>query len=72
LLEGLLIAGHTDADPDLCEVTRALVVVRALTGQIAQNSKFPDLDAPAVRRVLDEAERRYEADRDRILPVSVI
>jgi len=70
--EGLLVAGHTDVDPDLCEVTRALVAVRALTGRIAPSSKFPDADAASVRHALDEAERRYDADRDRILPVSVI
>jgi hypothetical protein len=72
LLEELLVAGHTDADPDLCEVTRALVAVRALTGRIAPSSKFPDSDAPAVQRLLDDVARRYDDERDRVVPVSVI
>jgi hypothetical protein len=55
-----------------CEVTRALVAVRNLTGRVAPSSKFGDAATPAVRRALDEAERRFEAERDRIMPVSVI
>lgn len=72
LFEGLLVAGHTDPDVDRCEVTRALVAVRKLTGRVAPSTKFGDADAPTVRRRLDDAERRFEADRDRILPVTVI
>lgn len=72
LFESLLIAGHTDADADRCEVTRALVAVRKLTGRVAPNSKFGDADTPAVRRALDEAERQFDAERDRIVPVTVI
>ena len=72
LFEGLLIAGHTEADVDRCEVTRALVAVRNLTGRVAPSAKFGDADTPAVRRALDEAERLFEAERDRILPVTVI
>jgi len=72
LFEGLLVAGHTDADVDRCEVTRALVAVRQLTGRVAPSSKFGDADTPAVRRALDEAERRFDAERDRIVPVTVI
>jgi hypothetical protein len=72
LFEGLLVAGHTDADVDRCEVTRALVAVRQLTGRLAPSSKFGDADTPAVRRALDEAERRFDAGRDRIVPVTVI
>ena len=72
LFEWLLIAGHTDADVDRCEVTRALVAVRILTGRVAPSSKFGDADAPDVSRVLDDAERRFDAARDRIAPVTVI
>ncbi len=72
LFEELLVAGHTDPDLDRCEVTRALVAVRRLTGRVASSSKFPDPDAPEVRRTLDEAERRFEAERDRLKPVTVI
>src|SRR3989449_593962 len=66
LLEQLLITGHTDADVDRCEVTRALVAVRKLTGRVAPSSKFADVDGPALRHALDDAERRFEAERDRI------
>lgn len=72
LFEELLVAGHTDPDPDHCEVTRALVAVRKLTGRLAPSAKFADLDQPAVSRVLDDAERRFEAARDRLDPVTVI
>ncbi|OLD42282.1 MAG: hypothetical protein AUI55_07505 [Gemmatimonadetes bacterium 13_1_40CM_2_70_7] len=72
LLEELLVAGHTDPDPDRCEVTRALVAVRKLTGRVAPSAKFPDPADSAVARSLDEAERRFEAERDQLLPVTVI
>ncbi len=72
LFEQLLITGHTDADVDRCEVTRALVAVRKLTGRVAPSSKFADADGPALRHALDDAERRFEAERDTIVPVVVI
>ena len=72
LFEQLLVTGHTDPDVDRCEVTRALVVVRRATGRVAPSSKFPDGDDTAVWRTLDDAERRFEATRDRIVPVVVI
>jgi hypothetical protein len=72
LFEELLISGHTDPDPDRCEVTRALVAVRRLTGRLPASVKFADGDEAAVSRVLDAAERRFEASRDRIVPVVVI
>ncbi|HET7295988.1 MAG TPA: hypothetical protein VFI66_02535, partial [Gemmatimonadales bacterium] len=72
LFEELLVTGHTDPDVDRCEVTRALVAVRRLTGRIAPSSKFPDSDDAAVRRALDDAEQRFEAHRDHIVPVVVI
>ncbi len=70
--EGLLVAGHTDADVDRCEVTRALVAVRKLTGRVAPSTKFGEVDGPAVRHALDDAERLFDAARDRIVPVVVI
>jgi hypothetical protein len=72
LFEDLLVSGHTDPDPDRCEVTRALVAVRRLTGRVASSVKFADGDAAAVRRALDAAEQRFEATRDHIVPVVVI
>src|SRR5256886_827550 len=72
LFEELLVTGHTDPDVDRCEVTRALVAVRRVTGRVAPSSKFVDDDEAAVWRTLDEAERRFEATRDRIVPVVVI
>jgi hypothetical protein len=72
LFEELLVTGHTDPDVDRCEVTRALVAVRRLTGRVARSSKFADGDDPAVLRTLDDAERHFEATRDRIDQVVVI
>ena len=72
LFQELLIAGHTDPDLDRCEVTRALVAVRKLTGRLAPSAKFRDPDDPEVTRLVDEAERRFEAARDRLEPVTVI
>jgi len=72
LFEELLVTGHTDSDVDRCEVTRALVAVRRLTGRVAPSSKFADGDDPAVLRMLDDAERHFEEQRDRIVPVVVI
>jgi hypothetical protein len=72
LFEELLVTGHTDPDMDRCEVTRALVAVRRLTGRVAQSSKFGDGADPAVLRTLDDAARHFEATRDQIVPVVVI
>jgi hypothetical protein len=72
LYEELLVAGHTDPDLDRCEVTRALVGVRKLTGRVAPSTKFPDPAEPGVQRALDEAERLFNEERDRLVPVVVI
>jgi len=72
LFEELLVTGHTDPDVDRCEVTRALVAVRKLTGRVAPSTKFGDSNAPEVQRALDDAERRFDAARDQIEPVTVI
>lgn len=68
----LLTAGYTDPDPEHCEVTRALVVVRRLTGKLEPNSKFPDADAPGVREALAQAENLFERRRTTLRPVMVI
>jgi hypothetical protein len=72
LFQELLVTGHTDPDVDRCEVTRALVAVRRLTGRVAPSSKFGEGDEASLQRTLDDAERRFEATRDRIVPVVVI
>ena len=72
LYEELLVTGHTDPDLTRCEVTRALVGIRKLTGRLEPSTKFPDPSQPAVQRTLDEAERLFEEERDRLVPVVVI
>lgn len=72
LFEELLVTGHTDPDPERCEVTRALVAVRKLTGCVPPSAKFPDTEDPGVHRRLDDAERRFLDQRDRLTPVVVI
>lgn len=72
LYHDLVVAGHTAADPDRCEVTRALVGLRRLTGRIADSTKFADPTEPAVRDALDAAERRFEDERETIHQVTVI
>jgi hypothetical protein len=72
LYEELLVAGHTDRDLGRCEVTRALVGVRKLTGRVAASSKFPDPEQPHVIRALDEAQRIFEEEKDQLQPVVVI
>jgi hypothetical protein len=72
LFEELLVTGHTDPDIGRCEVTRALLAVRKLTGRVASNSKFSDAGEAVVQQALDDAERRFEEERDGIAPVTVI
>jgi hypothetical protein len=72
LYEELLVAGHTDRDLGRCEVTRALVGVRKLTGRVAASSKFPNPEEPHVIRALDEAQRICEEEKDQLQPVVVI
>ena len=70
--EELAITGHTDADPDRCEVTRALVGIRKLTGRLAASAKYGDTARPEVRDALDAAQRRFDAERDGLESVRVI
>ncbi len=71
-LRDLLVAGHTFADPEQCEVTRSLVLVRRLTGRIEPNIKFADSRDPQVGTVLDHAESLFDSRRDVLVPVVVI
>src|SRR5437773_4501216 len=66
LYKELLIAGHTDPDAGRCEVTRALVGVRKLTGRVAAGSKFPDPAEPTVLRAFGGAQSTCEEDMDRL------
>lgn len=68
----LLVAGHTDAEPVLCEVTRAAVMVRRFTGLVEPNAKWPIVGDAAVWNALDEAEAMYEAERAALTPVVMI
>jgi len=72
LYEELLVAGHTDPHFDRCEVTRALVGVRAAHGTRGAERQVPDPAEPHVIRALDEAARLFEEERDRLVPVVVI
>ena len=72
LFRELLTAGHTAPDPEHCEVTRALVMVRRFTGRTAPNSKYADVSDPSVTRVLDAAEVVFGARREILSPVVVI
>jgi hypothetical protein len=72
LFEELLVTGHTDPDPDHCEVTRAMVAVRKLTGRLAPSAKYPNVEHPEVSRAIDRAQQRFEEERDRLEQVTVI
>jgi hypothetical protein len=72
LFETLLVVGHTDADPERCEVTRALVAVRKLTGRLMPSAKFSDPIRAEADVFLDAAERRFDAQHHHLDPVTVI
>lgn len=69
---GLLTTGYTDAEPERCEVTRALVMVRRFTGRVEPNAKFGEVPSATVVRALDRAELAFERRRRRLTPVVVI
>jgi hypothetical protein len=69
---GLLTAGYTHHHPTHCEVTRALVMVRRLTGRLEENAKYADTAAPEVQAALDQAEEMFEEEREVLTPVVVI
>jgi hypothetical protein len=68
----LLVTGHTSPDPERCEVTHALVMVRRFTGGVAPSAKFPRPDIPEVPRRLDLAERLLDEARWELHPVVVM
>ncbi len=72
LFRELLTAGHTHPVAEHCEVTRALVMVRRLTGHLEPNSKYPDLTGAEVRQALDRAEEAFLKHRHTITPMLVI
>lgn len=72
LCRELLVCGHTASDPERCEVTRALVIVRRLCGTIEPNSKYCDLEGEWLERVLDRAEARFQRLSGRLTPVLVM
>jgi hypothetical protein len=72
LFRELCVSGHTDADADLCEVTRALVAVRRRIGATLPSVKYPDPGADEVQAALDLAQTLYEEERGRLSPVTVI
>ncbi len=53
-------------------MTRALVLVRRLTGAVEPNTKYPRLDGPRMHAVLDSAEAAFDRQRDTLRRVAVI
>jgi hypothetical protein len=68
----LLTAGFTDPDPEFCEVTRAIVMVRRFTGRLEANIKYAGVDAVALQAAADAAERVFEEARAVLKPVTLI
>jgi hypothetical protein len=71
-LRDILVAGYTHRDPLQCEVTQALLAVERLTGVLEPSSKFPTTTSPAVRRRMQDAERRWRREARTLAPVTVI
>jgi hypothetical protein len=71
-LRGLLTTGHTNAEPERCEVTRALVMIRRFTGRVEPSAKFGDGSRHGISAILNRAERAYYRQRRILLPVRVI
>jgi hypothetical protein len=68
----LLVTGHTSPDPEHCEVTHALVMIRRFTGAVAPSAKFADDDEAEVRARLNLAEERFERAREELHPAVVM
>lgn len=70
LFSDLLVAGHTEADPVVCEIMRAIATIYRLSGEIRDNSKFSDrqstLDALAVATPV------YDGLRSRFIPIRIL
>lgn len=69
-LRGLLVVGHTAADPVYCEVTRALAMIAVLTGKVESSIKYAD--RATARAAVSVAIPIYEELRSGFIPVSVI
>ena len=69
---GLLTSGYPDSQPEYCEITRALVMVRRFTGAIEPSTKFSDSDDPNLGAFLQTAERTFSARSETLHPVVVI
>ncbi len=72
LCRELLVSGHTAADPEHCEVTRALVIVRRLSGRVEPNAKYPDAELESVEQALDQAEQLFRSKSGEVTPVVVM
>ncbi len=68
----LLTAGHTHSEPEYCEVTHALVMVRRFTGEVEPSVKFSDPSEEAVSDLLSRAENSFGAESEELHPVTVI
>jgi hypothetical protein len=71
-IRGLLTTGYTNAEPERCEITRALVMIRRFTGRVEPSAKFGDAGRRPVTAALNRAERAYRRRRRTLLPVRVI
>ncbi len=71
-LRGLLTSGYTDPQPDYCEVTRALVMIRRVTGSVEPSVKFTHESVDRIEPVLDSAQRLFEERKETLHPVMVI
>lgn len=72
LFQNLLTVGHTHAQPESCEVMRALVMVKRFTGAIAPNVKYSDVGSAEAADAVRRAEARYVEQQARLRPVHVI
>lgn len=70
LFSDLLIAGYTEADPVVCEIMRAIAAIHRLTGEIRDNSKFPD--RVSTLAALAVATPVYDALRSRFIPIEIL
>jgi hypothetical protein len=68
----LLTAGFTDHDPTCCEVTRALVMVRRLTGRVEASIKYGDAESSQALAALGAAEALFDEAGSALTPVTVI
>lgn len=68
----LLTVGFTHKDPQRCEVTHALVMIRRLTGVIEWSVKYDDGEGADIAAALERAEASYRRACESFTPVVVI